>query len=367
MKYLIAFVAVAGLITTGVSSQQPRGRGDRDCQCPGGPPPDPFMVLFDTDQDGRISTNEMDQSAVALKNLDRDQDGSLTREELPRPPRPLEDQGHRRDDRHGTPPMERGRHQHAERPGHHGPPQRGERPDARHERPRHGHDRHERDRREQGRPGPSSDRNHHEGRPHHGPPRKNSPRENFPRENSPRPPRPDRDHIDAPLPPAVSENVPAGTVIIEGGYETDPRDHGRPVNLIAAALGVEPQVFRDAFSNVRPARNGAPTEARARANKEVLLAALGKYGITNERLDEVSNYYRYQPHNGEVWKRTPASATAVIKDGKVTGFNITRAGSGYTTPPRITVAGYPDLQITAALQFGPDFSQNGSLKSLTIK
>jgi Ca2+-binding EF-hand superfamily protein len=38
------------------------------------------MVLFDTDQDGRISTNEMDQSAVALKNLDRDQDGSLTRE-----------------------------------------------------------------------------------------------------------------------------------------------------------------------------------------------------------------------------------------------------------------------------------------------
>lgn len=139
------------------------------------------------------------------------------------------------------------------------------------------------------------------------------------------------------------------------------------MNLIAAALGVEPQVFRDAFSNVRPARNGAPTESRARANKEVLLSALGKYGITNERLDNVSNYYRYQPHNGEVWKRTPPAATAVIKDGKVTGFKITSPGSGFTTPPRVSVAGYPDLKVTATLNFSRNFQQNGSIKTLTVE
>ncbi|QDU49179.1 hypothetical protein [Gimesia panareensis] len=347
MKYLIAFVAIAGLITTGVSSQQPRGRGDHGCQQGGGPPPDPYMVLFDTDQDGRISSEEMDQSAVALKKLDRNQDGSLTREELPRPPRPDDERG-RRDDRHGPPPGDRHGdrhghrgddrqdHRHADGPGHH-EHHRGGRPD------------HRDDRR-----GPHSDRQRHDDRRQQGPPQN-------------RPPRPERDRFQAPPEPAVSENVPAGTVIFTGGFETDPRDHGRPVNLIAAALGVEPQVFRDAFSRVQPARNGAPTAARARANKEVLMNALGKYGITNDRLDEVSNYYRYQPHNGEVWKRTPARATAIIKDGTVTGFKITSPGSGFTTTPHVTVAGHPELRVTATLKFSQDFQQNGSINTLTIE
>ncbi|HAH49538.1 MAG TPA: hypothetical protein DCM07_32810, partial [Planctomycetaceae bacterium] len=64
------------------------------------------------------------------------------------------------------------------------------------------------------------------------------------------------------------------------------------------ALGVEPEVFQQAFSNVKPARGGAPSAARVRANKEVLMSALGKQGITNDRLDTVSNYYRYQPERG---------------------------------------------------------------------
>ena len=38
-----------------------------------------------------------------------------------------------------------------------------------------------------------------------------------------------------------------------GGYDTDPRDHGRPVVLVAAGLGVAPEVFREAFSHVHPA------------------------------------------------------------------------------------------------------------------
>ena len=86
----------------------------------------------------------------------------------------------------------------------------------------------------------------------------------------------------AELPKGVSR-VP---VEFSGGHETDPRDGGRPVVLIAAALGVAPEVFRDAFSQVRPARGGRePEPAQVRQNKSVLMKALGKHGITNEKLD----------------------------------------------------------------------------------
>ncbi|QDV49691.1 EF-hand domain-containing protein [Gimesia fumaroli] len=321
MKFFIAFVAIAGLVTTGISSQ--KSRSDRNCGRPGPPPPDPILRLFDTDQDGEISAQELEQSEAVLKKLDWDKDGKLTREELPRPPRPEDERGH-------GPQHERGHRPEHDR-GH------GHRPD--HER---GH--------EQGRrPGDDHHRRPERGRP-------------------PRPaPYPGEDRFEGPERTPVSQDAPAGTVLFNGGYETDPRDHGRPVALIAAALGVEAQVFRDAFSNVKPARNGHPTEARARANKKVLLDALGKHGITNERLDEVSNYYRYQPGRGNLWKHTPASATAIIKDGKVTEIRILNPGAGYLTPPTVTIAGYPDLRITAILSFGKNLNTNGTIQSLTVE
>ena len=37
-----------------------------------------------------------------------------------------------------------------------------------------------------------------------------------------------------------------------GGHDTDPQDHGRPVVLVAAGLGVKPEVFREAFRGVTP-------------------------------------------------------------------------------------------------------------------
>ena len=46
------------------------------------------------------------------------------------------------------------------------------------------------------------------------------------------------------------------TLTITGGHETDPRDRGRPVVLIGNALGVTPEIFRDAFSHVKPAAAG---------------------------------------------------------------------------------------------------------------
>src|SRR5437868_3934220 len=66
---------------------------------------------------------------------------------------------------------------------------------------------------------------------------------------------------------------------ISGGHETDPRDHSRPVTLIANALGVTPEVFREAFTHVTPAPAGTePAPDQIRRNKTALLSALSKYG-----------------------------------------------------------------------------------------
>ena len=125
-------------------------------------------------------------------------------------------------------------------------------------------------------------------------------------------------------------------LVFSGGNETDARDGGRPVVLVAAGLGVKPEVFRDAFGGVTPARNGPLTGAQARANKEALLKVLGPHGTTNERLDEVSNWYRYKPGKGNLWKTVPAKAHAVVEDGKVKRIVVTEPGAGYSTPPRAT-------------------------------
>lgn len=182
--------------------------------------------------------------------------------------------------------------------------------------------------------------------------------------NGPPPPRNGGDNS------AASEqsiaDAAAGTVVFRGGYETDPVDRGRPVALIAAALGVETEVFRDAFSGVTPAHGRGPSEAEAQANKKVLLDALGKYGITNERLDEVSNYYRYQPQSDEIWKHTPATATATVENGDIVSVKITSAGAGYMVPPTVVVAGYPDIRIKATIDFTQDLQTNGRLASLTV-
>ncbi len=94
--------------------------------------------------------------------------------------------------------------------------------------------------------------------------------------------------------------------------------------------------------------------------------ALGKHGITNDQLDTVSNYYRYQPGRGKLWKHTPASAKAILKEGKVTGFEITNPGSGYMTPPVISVVGHEKIRDKATLEFTKNFETNGSITSLTI-
>ena len=156
-------------------------------------------------------------------------------------------------------------------------------------------------------------------------------------------------------------------VMITGGHDTDPRDGGRPVVLIASALGVPSEVFREAFTHVHPAAAGwEPNPIQVRQNKSVLLSALGPYGVTNDFLDTVSNYYRFNGSAGETWPETSATAKAIVTDGVVTGFVITNPGSGYTSPPIITLSG-SNATATATLSFTTDFNTNGSLASIILK
>jgi len=155
-------------------------------------------------------------------------------------------------------------------------------------------------------------------------------------------------------------------VMITGGHDTDPRDEGRPVVLIASALGVPSEVFREAFTHVHPAAAGwEPNPIQVRQNKAALLSGLGPYGVTNDFLDTVSNYYRFNGSAGETWPETQATAKAVVTDGVVTGFVITNPGSGYTSPPVITLSGSDDTA-TATLSFTKDFNTNGSLTSIIL-
>jgi hypothetical protein len=161
---------------------------------------------------------------------------------------------------------------------------------------------------------------------------------------------------------AASEKV---KLTITGGHDTDPRDHGRPVVLVGNALGVTPEIFREAFSHVTPAPAGTePVPNQVRRNKTALLGALSKYGVTNERLDEVSNYYRYQPGRGRLWPTSEAEAEATLDTGKIISITILKPGSGYTTPPKITVANHPEIPLTAKLSFGKDLKKNGVISEI---
>src|SRR4051812_21510440 len=74
-------------------------------------------------------------------------------------------------------------------------------------------------------------------------------------------------------------------VVITGGHDIGPNDFGRPCTLIAAALGVKTDVFREAFSGVTPARGRGPTGDEARRNKDALMKVLAPHDVTNDRLD----------------------------------------------------------------------------------
>jgi hypothetical protein len=174
---------------------------------------------------------------------------------------------------------------------------------------------------------------------------------------------PTSDHTTAKADPSLGVSV-----TLTGGFDTDPRDHGRPVILVASALNVTPEVFREAFSHVTPASGGRePEEAQVKLNKQALMQRLSPLGVTDDRLNEVSNMYRYSASRGQMWRHTPAVVYATVKNGVVTGFTIADAGAGYSSPPKISIAGMENVNATAALSFATDFAKNGSIKEISIR
>jgi hypothetical protein len=171
----------------------------------------------------------------------------------------------------------------------------------------------------------------------------------------------------APTLRAQSDSKSRVPLVFSGGHETDPRDCGRPVALIAAALGVPSDVFREAFSHVRPAPAGTePDPRQERANKDALMDALGKYNVTNRRLDTVSNYYRYVRRRGELWPTKAAKGYAVVENGKITSFVITNGGSGYSSPPTVSIPKMGRVSAKVELSFSKTFEKNGAVSAVTL-
>lgn len=156
-------------------------------------------------------------------------------------------------------------------------------------------------------------------------------------------------------------------VTINGGFDIGRNDHGRPVTLIAAGLNVPPDVFREAFSGVTPAPAGKhPTRDQERKNKTALMHVLATYGVTDERLNQVSDYYRYNPGAGEKWPLEHAAAEAIVENGVLKGFIITNEGSGYTSTPTVTVSGIGRVPVAATIELSSNLELNGRITSLNI-
>jgi hypothetical protein len=155
-------------------------------------------------------------------------------------------------------------------------------------------------------------------------------------------------------------------VTFSGGHEISKSDFGRPVALIAAGLGVKPDVFRQAFSGVTPARGRGPTGEEARQNKAALLKVLAPHGVTNERLDEVSDYYRFRPQNGELWPTTRAQAEAIVANGQLQRIVVTSGGSGYCSPPSASIDGFPNAKLKVTLGLSTDLKKNGTVSKIEV-
>lgn len=155
-------------------------------------------------------------------------------------------------------------------------------------------------------------------------------------------------------------------VVFSGGHDIGKKDFGRPVTLIAAGLGVEPDVFRKAFSGVTPARGRGPTREEAQKNKAALMKVLAPKHVTNDRLDEVSNYYRFRPERGELWPTSEAKAYAVVEDGQLKRIVVTKPGSGYCSPPQVKVAGFSRRKFVVELHYDKNLKKNGGIAAVKL-
>ncbi len=85
---IVAALIAAFACSTSLMAEEPANR-------PGPPPRGPLFKALDTDEDGTLSSGEIDGSTTSLRTLDENSDGDLTREELriKRPPPPQQQEG----------------------------------------------------------------------------------------------------------------------------------------------------------------------------------------------------------------------------------------------------------------------------------
>jgi hypothetical protein len=76
----LTFVLLAG---SAVAQKPPEGKGHRPP-----PPLPPILAIFDVDHDGVISSKEIRHASKALETIDKNGDNQITREDLGAPPPP---------------------------------------------------------------------------------------------------------------------------------------------------------------------------------------------------------------------------------------------------------------------------------------
>lgn len=87
------------------------------------------------------------------------------------------------------------------------------------------------------------------------------------------------------------------------------------------------------------------------------------HGVTNERLDEASDYYRYRPQNGELWTHADAAGYAVVANGRMQRIVLTSPGAGYSSPPVATVdVNGVNTSLKVTVKFEKDLKKNGSVQ-----
>ncbi len=96
------------------------------------------------------------------------------------------------------------------------------------------------------------------------------------------------------------------------------------------------------------------------------MSVLGPLKVTNDRLDEVSNYYRYRPEKRELWPTKQAKAYAAVEDNKIKKIVVTEPGAGYSSPPKATVKGFDKLRLETKVKFETDLKKNGGVASVEV-
>ena len=80
MKPYGIHLILAAIAITGLNAQDAKPPGDRR------PPPPLLLPVLDADENGALSTDEITNSSAALAELDKDGDGQLSKKEIAPPP-----------------------------------------------------------------------------------------------------------------------------------------------------------------------------------------------------------------------------------------------------------------------------------------